>query len=49
MQIVDSDKPPFRFVAGADAVAAIEQNMHDVLAQIDATRELSTSLGHDAA
>jgi NAD(P)-dependent dehydrogenase (short-subunit alcohol dehydrogenase family) len=30
VQIAESDEPPFRFVAGADAVAAIEQKMYDV-------------------
>ena len=39
--------PPLRFVAGADAVAAVEQKAHDVLAQIDAHRDLSTHLAHD--
>ena len=35
------------FVAGADAVAAVEQKAHDLLAQIDAHRDLSTHLAHD--
>ena len=39
--------PPLRFVAGADAVAAVEQKAHDLLAQIDAHRGLSTHLAHD--
>ena len=41
------DEPPQRFVAGADAVAAVEQKAHDLLAQIDAHRDLSTNLTHD--
>ena len=41
------DEPPQRFVAGADAVAAVEQKAHDLLAQIDAHRDLSTNLAHD--
>ena len=41
------DDPPQRFVAGADAVAAVEQKAHDLLAQIDAHRDLSTNLAHD--
>jgi NAD(P)-dependent dehydrogenase (short-subunit alcohol dehydrogenase family) len=40
------DEPPQRFVAGADAVAAVEQKAHDLLAQIDAHRDLSTNLAH---
>jgi NAD(P)-dependent dehydrogenase (short-subunit alcohol dehydrogenase family) len=48
VQIVDQEQPPVRWVAGADAVAGIEQKANDLLAQLDAHRELSTSLGHDA-
>lgn len=40
-------EPPLRWVAGADAVAAVEQKAHDLLAQADAHRELSSSLAHD--
>ncbi|PUB19818.1 short-subunit dehydrogenase [Promicromonospora sp. AC04] len=47
VEIVDMDEPPLRWVAGADAVAAIEHKAHDLLAQIDAHRELSSSLAHD--
>ena len=47
--ITDLDDPPLRFVAGADAVAAVEQKAHDLLAQIDAHRDLSTNLAHDDA
>jgi NAD(P)-dependent dehydrogenase (short-subunit alcohol dehydrogenase family) len=39
--------PPLRFVAGADAVVAVEQKAHDLLAQIAAHRVLSTHLAHD--
>ena len=46
--ITELDDPPLRFVAGADAVAAVEQKAHDLLAQIDAHRDLSTNLAHDA-
>jgi len=45
--ITEMSDPPPRFVAGADAVAAVEQKATDLLAQIDAHRELSTNLGHD--
>jgi NAD(P)-dependent dehydrogenase (short-subunit alcohol dehydrogenase family) len=43
------DEPPVRWVAGADAVAGIEQKLHAVQAQIDAHRDVSSSLDHDAA
>jgi NAD(P)-dependent dehydrogenase (short-subunit alcohol dehydrogenase family) len=44
VQIVDQDNPPARWVAGADAVAGVEQKARDLLAQVDAHRGLSTSL-----
>jgi NAD(P)-dependent dehydrogenase (short-subunit alcohol dehydrogenase family) len=44
VQIVDQDDPPVRWVAGADAVASVEQKARDLLAQVDAYRDLSTSL-----
>jgi hypothetical protein len=40
---------PLRWVAGGDAVAGVEQKAKDLLAQVDARRELSTSLAHDEA
>jgi len=42
-----SDEPPVRWVAGADAVAGVEQKANDLLAQVNAHRELSSSLSHD--
>ncbi|MET1044922.1 MAG: SDR family NAD(P)-dependent oxidoreductase [Microbacteriaceae bacterium] len=45
--IAGEDQPPLRWVAGADAVAVIEQKARDILAQIDAHRGLSSSLAHD--
>jgi NAD(P)-dependent dehydrogenase (short-subunit alcohol dehydrogenase family) len=48
VRIVGEDHPPLRWVAGADAVAVIEQKARDILAQIDAHRELSIHLAHDA-
>ena len=45
--IVEQDEPPLRWVAGEDAVAAAEQKANTLLAQLDAYRELSTSLAHD--
>jgi NAD(P)-dependent dehydrogenase (short-subunit alcohol dehydrogenase family) len=47
--ITELDNPPLRWVAGADAVAAVEQKAKDLLAQVDAHRELSTNLAHDDA
>jgi NAD(P)-dependent dehydrogenase (short-subunit alcohol dehydrogenase family) len=47
VQLTGQDEPPLRWVAGADAVATAEQKAHDLLAQADAHRELSSSLAHD--
>ena len=49
VQIVALDEPPLRWIAGADAVAGVEQKAGDLLAQADAHRELSSSLDHDQA
>jgi NAD(P)-dependent dehydrogenase (short-subunit alcohol dehydrogenase family) len=40
----DGDKLPLRFVAGADAMAAVEANLQIVQGQIEAHRDLSGSL-----
>jgi len=45
--IAGEEPPPRRFIAGADAVALAEQHVADLHAQIDAYRELSTSLALD--
>ena len=42
--IADHEQPPRRFVAGADAVAVVEQKAADLKEQVEAYRELSTSL-----
>jgi NAD(P)-dependent dehydrogenase (short-subunit alcohol dehydrogenase family) len=47
VQLAGQEEPPLRWVAGADAVAGVEQKAKDLLAQVDALRELSTSLAHD--
>ena len=47
--LASSEQPPARWVAGADAVAGVEQKARDLLAQVDAHRELSSGLDHDAA
>ena len=41
------DGPPLRWVAGADAVATVEQKANELLAQVDAYRDLSSSLAVD--
>jgi NAD(P)-dependent dehydrogenase (short-subunit alcohol dehydrogenase family) len=48
ISLATSQKPPVRWVAGADAVAGVEQKAKDLQAQVDAHRELSSSLSHDA-
>jgi NAD(P)-dependent dehydrogenase (short-subunit alcohol dehydrogenase family) len=47
--LATSEDPPVRWVAGADAVAAVEQKAADLLAQVHAHRDLSISLSHDTA
>jgi NAD(P)-dependent dehydrogenase (short-subunit alcohol dehydrogenase family) len=49
VQLASQDEPPPRWVAGADAVATVEQKAKDLLAQADAYRELSSNLAHDDA
>lgn len=44
----DSDTLPLRFVAGAGAMAGVEENLATIQAQIDAKRDLSASLDYDA-
>jgi NAD(P)-dependent dehydrogenase (short-subunit alcohol dehydrogenase family) len=47
--IASQEPPPRRFIAGADAIATAEQKVADLKAQIDAERDLSTSLDFDEA
>jgi hypothetical protein len=44
MIIASQEPPPRRFIAGADAIATAEQVVADLKAQIEAYRNLSTSL-----
>ena len=44
----DSGSLPLRFVAGADVMAGVEQNLATIQAQIDAHRNLSAALAYDA-
>ena len=45
--IASEERPPRRFIAGADAIATAEHKIADLKAQIDAHRALSTSLTFD--
>jgi NAD(P)-dependent dehydrogenase (short-subunit alcohol dehydrogenase family) len=47
--LATSEQPPVRWVAGAGAVAGVEQKAKDLLAQVDAHREISSSLALDDA
>jgi NAD(P)-dependent dehydrogenase (short-subunit alcohol dehydrogenase family) len=47
VQLAGEAHPPFRFVAGADAIAAVEKKANDLLAQAHAHRELSSNLAID--
>jgi hypothetical protein len=49
VRLAGQDEPPPRFVAGADAIAGVEQKAKDLLAQADADRELSGNLAYDDA
>jgi NAD(P)-dependent dehydrogenase (short-subunit alcohol dehydrogenase family) len=44
LTITDQERPPLRFIAGADAVATAEQVVATLKQQIDAFRDLSSSL-----
>jgi hypothetical protein len=46
--VIDLPEPPQRWVAGADAIEAAEQKAQTLLGQLDAHRELSSALAHDA-
>jgi NAD(P)-dependent dehydrogenase (short-subunit alcohol dehydrogenase family) len=45
--IASEEKPPLRFIAGADAVQTAEQVANTLQAQTNAYRELSSSLAHE--
>jgi NAD(P)-dependent dehydrogenase (short-subunit alcohol dehydrogenase family) len=49
VQLAGEAEPPLRWPAGADAVDAFEQKARALLAQANAHRELSSSLGHGDA
>jgi len=47
LTIAAEEPPPFRFIAGADAIAQAEEKLEERRRQIDAHRDLSTSLALD--
>ena len=49
IDLATSEQPPVRWVAGADAVAGVEQKAKDLLGLVDAPREISSSLALDDA
>lgn len=49
LTVAQMENPPQRWIAGADAVAAIEQKANDLLAQAEAHRALSSNLSYDNA
>src|SRR5215212_5783053 len=49
LTITDQEPPPFRFIAGADAIAQAEEKLAERQQQIDAYRDLSSSLTLDQA
>jgi NAD(P)-dependent dehydrogenase (short-subunit alcohol dehydrogenase family) len=44
LSVIAQAEPPLRWVAGADAVAAVEEKAKELLRQVDANRGLSSSL-----
>ncbi len=49
LTVTDQEQPPFRFIAGADALAQAEEKLAERRQQIDAYRDLSSSLALDQA
>ncbi|MED4227982.1 SDR family NAD(P)-dependent oxidoreductase [Neobacillus cucumis] len=49
IKIANEEQPPRRFIAGADAVGIAEQKIADLKAQINAYRDISTSMAHEDA
>jgi NAD(P)-dependent dehydrogenase (short-subunit alcohol dehydrogenase family) len=47
ISIASQEPPPRRFIAGADAIATAEQKIVELRAEIEANRNLSTSLAFD--
>ena len=49
VELADSAEPPLRWAAGEDVVEGVEDKARLLLAQVEAHRELSTSLSHEDA
>ncbi|MEW2394623.1 SDR family NAD(P)-dependent oxidoreductase [Streptomyces sp. NPDC046862] len=49
LKVAALDKPPLRFIAGDDCLAAVEGKAKELLADVDASRELGSGLAHDDA
>ena len=49
LTLADEKRPPFRFIAGTDAIAQAEEKLAERQQQIDAYRDLSSSLALDEA
>jgi NAD(P)-dependent dehydrogenase (short-subunit alcohol dehydrogenase family) len=47
IKIGSEEPPPRRFIAGADAIGAVELKAAELRAQTSAYREISTAMGHD--
>ena len=47
LTIADQEQPPLRWLAGADSIELAEQKVAALQQQIDAFRDLSTSLALD--
>ncbi|MEV5027423.1 SDR family NAD(P)-dependent oxidoreductase [Paenibacillus sp. LPE1-1-1.1] len=47
LMIASEAEPPRRFIAGADAIGIAEQKIADLRSQIDAYRDLSTSMAYE--
>ncbi|MFE9674180.1 SDR family oxidoreductase [Streptomyces sp. NPDC006259] len=47
LTLAGQDRPPLRFVAGADAIEGVTAKARELLAQVEASRELGGDLGHE--
>jgi NAD(P)-dependent dehydrogenase (short-subunit alcohol dehydrogenase family) len=47
VQLAGREQPPLRWVAGDDAVEAVERKARTLIAEVDAHRALSSNLAHD--
>jgi len=47
ISVIDQPELPLRWVAGADAIATVDHKARELLAQVDAYRDLSNSLAID--